>query len=134
MPPTTLRHRIPGFCGILLLSLSCSGEPVTEGPFSIALAVSPTPPPVGTSPLLIQVADSAGRPVEGLTVSVEGRTEDGGAAKAAQPARDLGEGRYALDAFDFSVIGTWHVTVRVRDPRKTGYRRFRIGVVRGGPG
>ena len=134
MRPTTPLYCFPGLFGLILLSLSCTGEPVTEGPFSITLSISPTPPPVGTSPLLIQVADSACRPLEGLTVSVEGRSEDETATRAAQPARNLGGGRYALDAFDFSMIGTWHLTVRVRGRQETGYRRFRIGVVRGGPG
>jgi hypothetical protein len=134
MRSNTFPHRFCRLCGIILLSLACSGEPATAGPFSITLAVSPTPPPVGTSPLLIQVADSAGGPLEGLSVSVEGETEDGAATRAARSARELGGGRYALDAFDFSMIGTWHVTVHVQDGQQTGYRRFRVGVVRGGPG
>ena len=97
----------------MLLLPGCRGTGSGEAPdVAVDVAISPTPPTVGPARLLISLADSAGLPVEGASVQVEGNMSHAGMVPvrgAAEPTRQPGQ--YAVPDFRFTMAGDWFLTV-----------------------
>jgi len=125
------------FLGLgVLLALGpggCRGDPEAwERDVSVRLGISPTPPLVGPTRMLVEIAER-GTPTPGATVSVEGSADVVGVAPVLDSARMLEEGRYVVPAFDFSTAGHWTVEVRVAFPDgRSVSRRFPVRVSGGG--
>lgn len=83
---------------------------------TVDVDISPTPPLVGPTRLLISLSDSAGAAVEGAEVQVEGNMTHAGMAPAFGTAQDDDEGMYVIPGFRFTMAGGWILTVRVTLP------------------
>lgn len=99
-------------CWTIVSFLACAG-PASEAlpPATLEVSVSPTPATVGPATVLVEVVDSAGRPLESARVSLVGRVSGGGAV-----VRDTAEGgrrgRYAFMGLPFPVPGEWELRIR----------------------
>jgi hypothetical protein len=80
---------------------------------TVDVGISPTPPLVGPTRLLISLSDSAGVGVEGAEVQVEGNMTHAGMAPVFATAQDEGEGMYVIPGFRFTMAGDWILTLRV---------------------
>lgn len=63
----------------------------------------------------LAIADSAGKPVDGAVIAVDGGMPAHGHGLPTQPrvTRTLGEGRYQVDGVRFNMGGWWVLTFRV---------------------
>jgi hypothetical protein len=108
---------------ILFFSVSgCRGEaPGTDPGLSLVLAISPTPPGVGPARLLITLRDTAGGPIEGARIEVEGNMSHAGMVPVLDTAQGQEPGRYTVPEFRFTMAGDWILIVRATlpDGRKT---------------
>ena len=109
--------------------LASSPEPA----FQVTLRLSPTPPLIGPTRLIIDVANVEGGPVTNVAVSVEGLPEDRTNRSATvEMANEESIGRYVVPDFDLDVGGSWTIAVTVFD--STGLsitRAFPISVYGG---
>lgn len=89
--------------------------PSEQGGLGLAVdvGISPTPPLVGPTRLLISLSDSAGAPVEGAEVQVQGNMTHAGMAPVFGTAQEEGDGMYVIPGFRFTMAGDWILTVRV---------------------
>ncbi len=83
---------------------------------TVDVDISPTPPLVGPTRLLISLSDSAGAAVEGAEVQVEGNMTHAGMAPVFGTAQEDDEGIYVIPGFRFTMAGDWILTVRVTLP------------------
>lgn len=105
---------------VVLGLVACAGRD-NSGDFgadrvTIDLALAPSPPPVGTTPLTLTLADPSGAPVDGATVEIEGTMTHAGMRSVNAEARGIGEGRYQVDDFNFTMGGDWLLIARVTLP------------------
>ncbi len=100
------------WAGALIVS-GCLAPPPA---FEVTLRLSPTPPLIGPTRLLVDVANSGGSPVSGASVSVSAVPDDlPGRTAIVSIAVDEGAGRYVVPGFDLDLGGPWTVTVTVSD-------------------
>jgi hypothetical protein len=120
---------------ILLLaafgSLGCRGD-MDRGDPSVAvdLAISPTPPAVGSARLLISLRDSLDAPLAGAIIAVEGNMSHAGMTPVQDTALAGNPGSYTVPEFHFSMAGEWFLDVEavLPDGRQVR-RRFPVHVV-----
>jgi hypothetical protein len=114
----------------VMLSAGCRGDAAPVSDFQFDLSVSPTPPATGPARLTLTVTDSAGASVPGLQVSVEGTMTHPGMNPSLADAEERPDGRYVVEAFDFSMAGEWVLIVRARHPDgRIGEREFPLRAV-----
>jgi hypothetical protein len=78
---------------------------------------TPSPPKKGTNTMLLQIADGAGKPLDGATVSVTPYMPDHAHGSAVTPVvTPMGEGKYAVAKIYYPMPGLWKVTVTVQMP------------------
>jgi hypothetical protein len=99
-----------------LTAFACRGSSVPQSEFQIDLSVSPTPPAVGPARLTIRITDPEGRIVERAMVHVQGTMSHPGMTPTTVTARPTGDGRFAVEAFEFSMAGDWILNVAVGLP------------------
>ena len=93
--------------------IGCLGSP-PEPAFQVTLRLSPTPPLIGPTRLIIDVADVGGRAVSNAAVTVEGRPEERtGRAPTRGMATQEAAGRYVVPCFELDVGGPWMIAVTV---------------------
>ncbi len=93
--------------------IGCLGTP-PEPTFQVTLRLSPTPPLIGPTRLIIDVADVGGAAVTNAAVSVEGLPEERTAGTATMGmATEEAAGRYVVPGFDLDVGGPWMIAVTV---------------------
>ena len=98
--------------------IGCLGSP-PEPAFQVTLRLSPTPPLIGPTRLIIDVVDVGGRAVSNAAVTVEGRPEERtGRAPTRGMATQEAAGRYVVPGFDLDVGGPL-------DDRRHGHRQHR---------
>jgi hypothetical protein len=116
----------------LVFGLGCGDT--AAAPFSIDVALSPTPPTAGPARILVLVTDSTGAPGRDLRVAVAGAPMEGGPAVPSQEAHELEPGVYVVETFPLRVPGDWALEVTVVDPGgASGLLERRVSVV-GAPG
>ncbi len=111
---------MPAFLWLALLTLSlsvagiaCRGQSATAGNVQIDLQISPNPPAVGRSAVIVvQLADAGGNPLEGATLEIEGNMTHAGMVPVLARAEEVGGGRYVVRDFAFTMGGDWILTVR----------------------
>jgi len=97
-------------------ALLVSGCVASPPPFEVTLRLSPTPPLVGPTRLLIDIANPAGDPVADASVVVEGLSDElPNRTTTLGVAINEGAGRYVVPAFDLDVGGPWTVSVTISD-------------------
>jgi hypothetical protein len=99
---------IPAAFLLVAVLAGCRGEPDTGDPgLALSVAISPTPPAVGTARLIISLQDSSGAPVEGAVIQVEGNMSHAGMVPVVDTAAAEGPGRYGISDFQFTMAGDW---------------------------
>jgi hypothetical protein len=83
---------------------------------ALNVAISPTPPSVGPARLIISLADSAGTPLDGAEILVEGNMSHAGMAPVVDTALAEGPGKYGVSSFSFTMAGDWVLTLRATLP------------------
>ncbi|NNM06937.1 MAG: FixH family protein [Gemmatimonadetes bacterium] len=97
----------------LLLGSGCRGDgALPDSPYRLDLSISPTPPAVGPARLIITLTDSAGSPVEGAEIVVEGNMSHAGMVPVIDTAQAEDPGRYGINDFTFTMAGDWVLTTR----------------------
>lgn len=124
---------------LLVLSLSltaCQGRGSTRNTapdVQIDLTLSPSPPTVGPAQLTIVVASSTRGPIEGAKVDIEGTMAHAGMKPAFFKATGVGNGRYVVRDFAFSMAGDWIVNVVAELPDGgLAERSFKLDNVKSG--
>lgn len=75
---------------------------------------TPAPPAKGMNAMTIQVADGAGKPVDGATLTLTPFMPDHGHGSAATPVVTAkGDGKYAVEKIYLPMAGLWTLTVKV---------------------
>jgi hypothetical protein len=100
------------------------------------LAISPTPPGVGQARLIITLQDTAGNPLDGARIFVEGNMSHPGMTPVLDTAVAEGTGRYYVPEFNFTMAGDWFLDLEATLPDgRTGRLRKATRVTRppGGP-
>ena len=102
--------------GVLWMSLGllagCRGEEPTGDPgLVMELGISPTPPGVGPARLIISLADTAGSPLSGAEIVVEGNMSHAGMVPVLDTARMEEPGHYVAEDFTFTMAGDWVLTL-----------------------
>jgi len=106
------------FIGLSIILVACSGAgtptpiPAASGA-QISLTTNPNPAKSGSVELMVQVADAGGQPITDAEVFVFADHTTMGGMSMQGRATAQGGGRYATTA-DFSMAGTWKVSVQVR--------------------
>lgn len=99
------------------LLAGCSGSAQTHetanDPVKFALETNPNPPVAGKIEVILKLQDQQGQPLTGATVDVSADHTDMTGMTMSGPATEQEEGKYAITA-DFSMSGTWKITVYVR--------------------
>ena len=113
-----------------LLMMGCRGDAPPPSDFQFDLSVSSTPPATGPARLTPTITGADGAPVDGLSVDVEGTMTHAGMTPSLATAEARGEGRYVVEAFDFTMAGDWVVIVRARHPDgRSGERQYPLRAV-----
>ena len=124
----------------LLVVLLVAALPMTgciasppEPTFQVTLRLSPTPPLIGPTRVIIDVADVGGASATNVAVSVEGLPEERtGRGATVGMATQEGTGRFVVPGFDLDVGGPWTITVTVTDSTGVSITRdFPISVYGG---
>lgn len=86
-----------------------------SGPAELELQIrtEPTPPTVGSTQLVVTVTDLAWHAVNGASVTISGHPVGQPEDVIAVTAEGRGAGQYFAPGVDFTIPGTWMVTVRV---------------------
>lgn len=86
--------------------------------FTVRIVESdPSPPKKGTNTMTLEIADAAGKAVDGATVAVTPWMPDHAHGSALTPvATPLGGGRYAISKLYYPMPGLWQVTISVQMP------------------
>jgi hypothetical protein len=89
-----------------------------EGNVSVVLeSSSPAPPSRGNNDWTIQLLDPGGAPVPDATLDVTPYMPKHGHGSSVKAViMPLGDGRYQLNPVNFSMAGTWEVTIDVTLP------------------
>lgn len=126
-----MNQTIPILLLLALITMGCRGE-VDSGDesLSLSLAISPTPPAVGTARLLISLHDSLDAPLADARIAVEGNMSHAGMIPVLDTALAGDPGSYTVPEFPFSMAGDWFIDVKavLPDGRRT-QRRFTAHVV-----
>ena len=116
--------------GVALATTSCRPSASDEGDLLIDLSVSPTPPATGPARLTIRVTERTGAPVERALVQVQGTMSHPGMPAKTMSAKPEGDGRFVVEAWEFSMAGDWILTVSVGLPdRRSAQREFPLRAI-----
>lgn len=122
--------------GAWFVSGGCrGGEPGASPDLVLSLSMSPTPPMVGPAQVVVSLQDTAGMPLEGAQVVVRGDMTHAGMTPVMDTARVVGPGRYAVQAFRFTMAGDWVLSVEAWLPDgRSASARERVSVLTPPPG
>jgi uncharacterized GH25 family protein len=99
------------------LLAGCAGTAQTQeeatSPVEFTLETNPAPPVAGENEIILKLQDQNGKPLTGATVDVSADHTDMTGMTMSGPATEQEDGKYAITA-DFSMSGTWKITVYVR--------------------
>lgn len=90
-------------------------------PVNIKVESQPSPASVGDAELIFTITDASGKPIEGATVDVAADHSDMSGMGMNGTATDQGFGKYSINA-NFSMSGTWKLTVYVRNGQGLDYK------------
>lgn len=98
------------------LDLSLSKQS-SKGLYSVSLA--PEKAPVKQGPLqsfILTVKTPSGQPVEGAAISIDGGMPKHGHGLPTKPSMtaDLGQGRYRIEGFKFTMSGWWQLRFTIK--------------------
>lgn len=95
---------------------------------AVAFAVSPDPPAVGWSTVVVTLTDAQGRPIEGARVALRGDMNHPGMQPVLAEAAGAADGQYTAQ-FGWTMAGDWFVVVTAELPDgRRAVRRFDLRV------
>lgn len=100
---------------LLLLVVSCRGSATDLPDINVDLALTPSPPQVGRSEIVLTLTDAAGQPISGAEVELEGNMSHAGMAPVLTEATEVAPGRYEAP-LEFTMAGDWFILVRATLP------------------
>lgn len=106
------------FLGLALcIAILSSGCREGEAPADIAFAYkfAPDPPRTGIATISLKLADTAGKPINGARIDLEGNMSHAGMRPVFSEAREVGSGRYEA-VLEFTMRGDWIVLVHITLP------------------
>jgi hypothetical protein len=77
--------------------------------------IAPTPPRTGPATVTLKLADSAGKPIDGARINLEGNMSHPGMRPVFSEARELESGRYQA-TLEFTMGGDWVILVHITLP------------------
>jgi hypothetical protein len=77
--------------------------------------IEPAPPRTGPATVTLKLADSAGKPIDGAQINLEGNMSHPGMRPVFSEARGVEPGHYEAN-FEFTMRGDWVVLVHVTLP------------------
>jgi hypothetical protein len=77
--------------------------------------IAPDPPRTGLATITIKLADSAGKPINGARINLEGNMSHPGMRPVFSEAREVGSGRYEA-ALEFTMRGDWFILFHITLP------------------
>ncbi len=118
--PITLRgraaaERIAWALLMVLLVAGCAGRGGGTSDVSVGLAVEPDPPQVGPATVRVTLRNSAGAPIGGATVELEGTMTHAGMVPVFADAAEVAPGEYEAH-LEFTMAGDWILIVRAQLP------------------
>src|SRR5262245_8153294 len=107
------------FLGLMLCAnLFLSGCHRTSGnlpDIQFEYKIAPDPPKTGLATVTLKLADSAGKPISGARISLEGNMTHAGMRPVFSEAREVETGRYEA-ALELTMRGDWIVLVHLSLP------------------
>jgi hypothetical protein len=105
--------------GFAALAAGCRASASSAAGVDISIDIN-DPAAGQPTALVVHLVDSAGAPIEGAAVEVEGNMRHAGMVPVLAPAVEDSPGRYVAEGFVFSMGGDWVMTVRasLADGRK----------------
>jgi hypothetical protein len=98
-----------------LFSAGCPRAARESADTQVTLTTTPSPPVVGVAAVAVQLADSAGKPISGATLRLEGNMNHAGMTPSFADLKDVGAGRYE-GSLDFTMGGDWFILVNAKLP------------------
>jgi hypothetical protein len=102
---------------LAILLAGCAGVAQTQEkivePVNFTLETNPSLPVAGKNEIILKLQDQEGHPLTGAIVDVSADHTDMSGMTMSGPATEQDDGKYAITA-DFSMSGTWKITVYVR--------------------
>jgi hypothetical protein len=101
----------------LCIAFFSSGCREGEAPAEIAFEYkfAPDPPRTGAATLRLNLADAAGKPINGARIDLEGNMSHAGMRPVFSEAREVGSGRYEA-VLEFTMRGDWIILVHITLP------------------
>jgi uncharacterized protein (DUF2141 family) len=107
----------------LLLFTACAPQNKNQ----LAVTLEQPTQTVGKRDLILNVTQD-GKPLEVAQLNIEGNMTHAGMGTVTDTAQSLGNGRYAVRAFDFNMSGDWVLTVTAVKDAKTLTGELQLGV------
>ena len=90
-----------------------SGQDLSD--VGASLVVNPNPPQIGEALVTLTLSDSAGQPITGAKVELEGNMSHAGMAPTLAQPTEVNPGRYEAP-LEFNMAGDWFILVRATLP------------------
>lgn len=100
---------------VLLVLAGCRGETAEQSDIAVRLMVTPEPPQVGPTTVIVTLTGTDGKPVTGATVKLEGNMSHAGMKPVFADATEVTAGRYEA-TLEFTMGGDWFIIVRATLP------------------
>ena len=124
MNPRAFPHRST-FMSQSLFALIVACAPPQQNDLTVKLEV--INPKVGFAPITLTLLYQ-NKPLENAEVTVRGDMTHAGMAPVEQTAKAIGNGRYQLEAFHFTMSGDWVLSITAKTNTKTLLGETRLGV------
>ena len=114
-------HKIWRWLGLLLFAVlacslvGCRGEGEELEGVAVSLAVTPDPPRVGSTTVVVILNDAEGQPISGAAMSLEGNMSHAGMVPALDTAVEVAPGRYQA-TLELTMGGDWYIVVQATLP------------------
>jgi YtkA-like len=98
-----------------LFQSGCNETGETPPDIVFEYKIAPEPPRTGLATITLKLADSAGKPINGARISLEGNMSHAGMRPVFSDARELEAGRYEAP-LEFTMSGDWIILVHLTLP------------------
>jgi hypothetical protein len=102
-------------CAGMLMITACRHSPRREPEISVRMEITPQPVCVGPSAIVIQMSDTAGKPLSRATVEVEADMTHPGMSPVFSEAKETAPGLYR-SSVRFNMSGDWVVLLHIKLP------------------
>ena len=117
-------------CFLAFLMVGCSRRIDASSLVTVEHTISPDPPRVGPTTVVLRVTDRDGKPVSGARIELEADMSHPGMAPVLEETKETKAGEYQAE-IRFGMAGDWIVLLHVRLPGgQTLERQFNVSGVR----